>query len=157
MHHTLFAAMAALFPVAALAQSATSAPAAAPPPAASSAALSSAAPSDAQLIALGRQLTDWWYLGQADSIYSRMSEDSRSKMPKEEFLDQRLQILARIGGETAVVEEKMTLRKGNRQYWRESKVDAMTEEAVVMRWVFSPEGQVIGLGINPKSRAPAPD
>jgi hypothetical protein len=51
----------------------------------------------------------------------------------------------------------MTLRKGNRQYWRESKVELMTEESVVMRWVFSPEGQVVGLGINPASRAPAPD
>ena len=26
------------------------------------------APTDAQLIAKGRQLTDWWYAGQADSI-----------------------------------------------------------------------------------------
>lgn len=147
-------ALLALLPVAAMAQSTTAAPS---PAASSSAAPSAAGPSDAQLIALGRNLTDWWYMGTVDSIYAHMSEDAKTKMSRDEFLDQRLQILARIGGEIAVVEEKMTLRKGNRQYWRESKVDAMTEDTVVMRWVFSPEGQVVGLGINPASRAPAPD
>ena len=156
MHHALVVAIAVLFPVAALAQSATSAPAAAPPPAASSAA-ASAASSDAHLITLGRQLTDWFYAGEADSIHAHMADDARTSMPKDELLGLRYRILDRIGGETAVVEEKMTLRKGNRQYWRESKVDGMTDDTVVMRWVFSPEGQVIGLGINPASRAPAPD
>ena len=114
------------------------------------------APTDAQLIAKGRQLTDWWYAGQADSIYASMTAEAREEMPKDEFLQQRDQILAHIGGETRVVEDKMTLRKGNRQYWRESQVEAM-EEPVVMRWVFDKEGHVIGLGINPKSRAPEPD
>jgi hypothetical protein len=86
-----------------------------------------------------------------------MSADARTRMDKEEFSNQRLQILMHIGTETAVVEDKMTLRKGNRQYWRESKVDGMTDDTVVIRWVFNPEGEVIGLGINPKARAPAPD
>lgn len=153
MYRTLALALLSMLPAPAMAQSTTAAPSAA----SSSAAPSAAAPSDAQLIALGRNLTDWWYLGLADSIYAHMSDDAKGKMPKDEFLDQRLQILARIGGEVEVVEEKMTLRKGNRQYWREAKVDLMTEESVVMRWVFSPEGQVVGLGINPASRAPAPD
>ncbi len=115
-----------------------------------------AAPTDAQLIAKGRQLTDWWYAGQADSIYAIMTPDARAKMDKGEFLQQRDMILARIGSEVIVVEDKMTLRKGNRQYWRESKVETM-DEPVVMRWVFDTEGNVIGLGINPKSAAPAPD
>lgn len=114
------------------------------------------APTDAQLIAKGRQLTDWWYAGQADSIYAWMTPDAREKMPKDEFLQQRDMILGRIGSEVIVVEDKMTLRKGNRQYWRESKVETM-DEPVVTRWVFDKDGNVIGLGINPKSRAPEPD
>lgn len=128
-------------------------------PAALSAQSSAAAPNkvtDEQLIAAGRQLTEWFYTGQADSIYSRMTADAAEKMPKGEFLQQRDMILARVGSEKIVVDEKMTLRRGNRQYWRESITDAM-EEPVVLRWVFDADGKVIGLGINPKSRTPAPD
>jgi hypothetical protein len=141
----------ALLPTAALAQS----PAA--PPAASSAASSAAVLTDAQLMALGRQLTDWMYMGQVDSIYAHMAPETVERKDQATFDNERLQILARIGGETKVVEDKMTMRKGNRQYWRESMVENDVGESIVLRWVFNPQGQVIGVGISPKSSAPAPE
>jgi hypothetical protein len=62
-----------------------------------------------------------------------------------------------LGSETAVVEEEMTYRNGNRQYWRQSTFDSFVAEPFVFRWIFDGAGLVMGAGLNPLSQAPAPD
>ncbi len=148
----LFAAL--LFPVASAAQSPATPPSSSTPAPAQPAA---ASPTDAQLIALGRQLTTWMYEGQLDSIRAHMAEETRARIEKDRMQQDYLEILARIGGETEVILDKMTLRKGNRQYWRESKVENFTDDTIVLRWVFNPQGEVIGLGVSPTAKAPAPE
>ena len=66
------------------------------------------------------------------------------------------QLLARAGSETKVITDKMTKRKGNPQYWRESDYEN-GPEPIVLRFVFNAQAQVIGIGMGPLSQTPAPD
>ena len=116
------------------------------------------APSDAALIERGRQLTGWLLAGEADSIYARLTEASRTKVGgREGILKMSAKLAMALGSETAVVEEKMTRRNGNRQYWRAATFDLFMAEPFVFRWVFDASGMVMGAGLNPLSQAPAPD
>ena len=59
--------------------------------------------------------------------------------------------------DSALVEEKMTRRNGNRQYWRSATFELFVAEPFVVRWVFDAAGHVMGAGLNPLSQAPSPD
>lgn len=131
--------------------------AAAPVAAQSSAGAAPTAPSvaDAVLLKRGHDLTEWLYAGQADSIIAYMTDDTRQKVGgKEGVLAMTGKIATEIGAEAEVVEEKMTRRKGNAQYWRQAKFDVFVQEPLVFRWVFDTTGKVIGAGISPLSQAP---
>lgn len=115
-------------------------------------------PGDAELLERGRKLTDWLLAGQADSIHELMTETARTKVGGTEGIRAMSAKLAMaLGSETAVVEERMTYRNGNRQYWRQSTFDAFVAEPFVFRWIFDDAGLVMGAGLNPLSQAPAPD
>jgi hypothetical protein len=117
-----------------------------------------AAPSDAELIERGRRLTGWLLAGRADSIHALMTETARTKVGGTAGIQAMSAKLAMaLGSETAVIEEKMTHRNGNRQYWRQSTFDAFVAEPFVFRWIFDGAGLVMGAGLNPLSQAPAPD
>jgi hypothetical protein len=117
-----------------------------------------ASPSDAELIERGRRLTGWLLAGRADSIHALMTETARTKVGGTEGIRAMSAKLAMaLGSETAVVEEKMTRRNGNRQYWRQSTFDAFVAEPFVFRWIFDGSGRVMGAGLNPLSQAPSPD
>jgi len=123
-----------------------------------SAASHASPPGDAELIERGRRLTGWLLAGRADSIYALMTEKARTKVGGTEGIQAMSAKLAMaLGSETAVVEEKMTHRNGNRQYWRQSTFDAFVAEPFVFRWIFDDAGLVMGAGLNPLSQAPAPD
>jgi hypothetical protein len=51
----------------------------------------------------------------------------------------------------------MTRRRGSPQYWREGRYSGFADEPIVFRWVFNEQGEITGIGLTPKSRAPAPD
>ena len=115
-------------------------------------------PSDAELLARGRRLTGWLLAGQADSIHALMTETARTKVGGTAGIQAMSAKLAMaLGSETAVVEERMTYRNGNRQYWRQSTFDSFVTEPFVFRWIFDGAGLVMGAGLNPLSQAPAPD
>jgi hypothetical protein len=116
------------------------------------------APSDAVLLERGRKLTGWLLAGRADSIHALMTEKARTKVGGTAGIQAMSAKLAMaLGSETAVVEEKMTHRNGNRQYWRQSSFDAFVAEPFVFRWIFDEAGLVMGAGLNPLSQAPTPD
>ncbi|HEX5819748.1 MAG TPA: hypothetical protein VFY20_12755 [Gemmatimonadales bacterium] len=116
------------------------------------------APSDAMLIERGRQLTAWLLAGEADSIHALLTEASRTKVGgRDGILQMSAKLAMALGSETALVEEKLTRRNGNRQYWRAATFDLFVAEPFVFRWVFDASGMVMGAGLNPLSQAPAPD
>ena len=55
-----------------------------------------------------------------------------------------------------MISDKMTKRKGNAQYWRESEYEN-GPEPIVLRFVFNAQAQIIGIGMGPLSQTPAPD
>ena len=112
---------------------------------------------DAQWVLYGRQVTEWFFAGQTDSILAHSSPDVLDRMGGAQgLLDARDQLMSRAGSETEVISDKMTKRKGNPQYWRESKYE-MAPEPIVLRFVFNAQAQVIGIGMGPLSQTPAPD
>lgn len=155
--------MRASLPAAALALSlvATSVAAQNASPAAPAASAASTAPAvnwtDTQWILHGRQVTEWFFAGQTDSVLAHSSPDVLERMGGANgLLDARDELLARAGSEKAVILDKMTKRKGNPQYWRESTYEN-APEPIVLRFVFNAQAQVIGIGMGPASRTPAPD
>ncbi len=112
---------------------------------------------DTQWILYGRQITEWFFTGQTDSVLAHSSPDAREHSGGANgLLEARDQLLARVGSETKVISDKMTKRKGNAQYWRESEYEN-GPEPIVLRFVFNAQAQIIGIGMGPLSQTPAPD
>ena len=112
---------------------------------------------DTQWILYGRQVTEWFFAGQTDSVLAHSSPEVLERMGGANgLLEGRDELLARAGSETDVITDKMTRRKGNPQYWRESKYEN-APEPIVLRFVFNAQAQIIGIGVGPLSQTPAPD
>ena len=114
--------------------------------------------SDSALVERGRTLTAWLFAGEADSIVALLTDAARTKGGgREGVLQMSAKLAMALGSETALVEERMTRRNGNRQYWRSATFELFVAEPFVVRWVFDAAGHVMGAGLNPLSQAPAPD
>lgn len=111
----------------------------------------------ADSLAYARKLTNWFFGGQLDSLHARLDAPSRARMDVAAMQEHLEQITARAGSEVEVVEEKFVKRNGNTQYWRTSKFSAFTAEPLMLRWAFNPKGEIVGIGFNPLSEAPAID
>ncbi|HEU4699990.1 MAG TPA: hypothetical protein VFS40_12475 [Gemmatimonadales bacterium] len=111
-----------------------------------------AAPVDS--LALARQLTQWFYHSQWDSLLAHAPADDRPSVAE---LKERLALLTeRAGTELWVLEEKFVMRNGRPQYWRTAQFTAM-KDPILLRWVIDPKGQVVGMGLGPASQAPPID
>jgi hypothetical protein len=149
MRASLLALGLAVTAVPAAGQTTSAAPAAAAAPAVNY--------TDTQWVLLGRQVTEWFFAGQTDSILAHSSPDVLDRMGGATgLLEARDQLLSRAGSEVEVITDKMTKRKGNPQYWRESKYE-LPPEPIVLRFVFNAQAQIIGIGMGPASQTPAPD
>jgi len=112
---------------------------------------------DTQWLLHGRQITEWFFTGQTDSVLAHSSPDARERSGGANgMLEARDELTARVGSETKVISDKMTKRKGNTQYWRESEYENASEP-IVLRFVFNAQAQIIGIGVGPLSQTPAPD
>lgn len=117
-----------------------------------------AALGDADYLELGRKYYGWFAGGLADSVLAHMAQDTHEAVGGLEGVRARIdEFDARAGIEVEFVEEKLTRRRGSPQYWREARYTGFTEEPIVFRWVFNEQGEITGIGLNPKSKAPAPD
>lgn len=122
-------------------------------------ALSAQAPmSDADYLALGRKYFDWFVAAEADSLLAHMSPEAREASGGVDGVNRAVtDFITRAGLESELVEERMTRRRGNPQYWREARYTTFVDEPLVFRWVFNDKGEILGIGMGPKSRSPAPD
>ena len=122
-------------------------------------ALSGQAPmSDADYLALGRKYFDWFIAAEAVILLAHMSPEAREASGGVDGVNRAVtDFITRAGLETELVEERMTRRRGNPQYWREARYTTFVEEPLVFRWVFNDKGEILGIGMGPKSRSPAPD
>ncbi len=113
---------------------------------------------DPEYLKLGQQYTAWFFGGEADSLLAHMTPESREAAGGVAGVRQAMTDLGgRAGTERVMIEEKMTRRKGKPQYWRESMYSNVGDQTVVLRWVLDTDGQILGIGMNPKAAAPPPD
>ena len=114
--------------------------------------------SDGEYLALGRKLYDWFMSAEADSLLAYVNAGVRENAGGNDGVQRMVaDFLDRSGVEQELLVEKMTLRRGSPQYWRESRYTSYTDEPIVFRWVFDNEGKIIGIGTGPKSSTPEPD
>ncbi len=147
MRASILALTLGLAAVPAAAQNTSAAPATAP----------AAELNNTQWILLGRQVTEWFMIGQTDSLLAHSSPDVLERMGGAKgLLEARDELASRVGSEVEVITDKMTKRKGNPQYWRESRYEN-APEPIVLRFVFNAQAQIIGIGMSPLSQVPAPD
>jgi hypothetical protein len=115
-------------------------------------------PSDTEYLALGRKFYDWFISAEADSLLAHMNPGDRQSAGGVAGVNQAVaDFLARSGVEEQLLEETVNRRRGHPQYWRESRYSTFTNEPLVFRFVFDEQGQIIGVGMGPKSSTPAPD
>jgi hypothetical protein len=107
-------------------------------------------------IELGQKFTRWLFTAQFDSLHAHATPEAQEGLGKPEEMQGHLdELVARIGEESEVIEEKVVMRNGMPQYWRTS-LYTMAPEPFMLRWVIV-NGQIAGIGMNPASRAPAID
>lgn len=106
-------------------------------------------------MARGKQIMAWYLGGHADSVHAAFAPEVSAEMTIDLVRQQRDVFEERAGTVLKVVAEKMTRRNGVPQYWWEADVANFSAEPVVMRWLFNEQLQVVGVGFNPKSRAPS--
>lgn len=108
-------------------------------------------------LARARQITQWFYLQQFDSLFWNSDPESRKEMKTTEAYEDALgQLRSRAGVEESVIEEKFVKRNGNTQYWRTAKFST-APEPILLRWAFNNKGELTGIGMGPLSQAPAID
>jgi hypothetical protein len=138
-------------------------------PAASPAATPTAAPApdprtvippklDYDSLAFARQMIDWFYAAQIDSLWAHTHPMMQQQMgSKEKYSEMFAQFLQHAGSETSLVEERWVKRNGKRQYWRTINASDFPDQPLMIRWVLEPGKLVGGMGLNPQSQAPAVD
>jgi len=126
------------------------------------AAPAAARPKPAQLPAdsmeIGRRYAGWVLSSLSDSLVAHMDSASRANPAaiKAEYDQFAIQVAARAGTESKVLEEKYITRNGMRQYWRTSEFTNFTEP-LVLRLIITAKGEIAGRGFGPKSQTPPID
>jgi 3-oxoacyl-ACP reductase-like protein len=148
------AAISLAAPVQAASQTPEAPPAQAAPPAAP-------APSDAataDLMAKGRQNTEWFYAKELDRVWETFSDSMKKRLETvEKVRMMRDQIDLNLGAESSIVEEKVGPDlQGRQAYTRTAKFEKAAEQAVNLQWSFDAGGKVDGFAIFPAQMQPTP-
>ena len=112
---------------------------------------------DYDSVAFARQLTNWFYAGETDSLFAHSPPEMQAQMTKEAWAQAMMQFTGRVGSEASLVEERWVKRNGKRQYWRILRGTDFTDEPVMLRWALLPGKMMAGVGMNPASQAPPID
>ena len=112
---------------------------------------------DYDSVAFARQLTQWFYAGQADSLFAHGDSMMQVNFPKAKWAEATMQWIGHIGEESRLIEERWVKRNGRRQYWRIISATEFTDQPVMLRFVLEPGRKIAGVGMNPASQAPPVD
>lgn len=106
---------------------------------------------------LARKYTRWFYERNVDSLVAHHVPELRQQTGLSARITGSMDELAtRAGKEVWMTEERFVTRNGQRQYWRTATFSDFPEP-LLLRWVITPSGEISGLGMGPKSQAPAID
>jgi hypothetical protein len=106
---------------------------------------------------LARKYTRWFYERQVDSLVAHHVPELRQQPGLPARITGSIDELAtRAGKEVWVTDERFVTRNGQRQYWRTATFSDFAEP-LLFRWVINSRGEISGIGMGPKSQAPAID
>ena len=112
----------------------------------------------ARYLEIGKSATRWMLAGHADSLATALDPEALEKAGGVNGLKaMHDQMQERIGPQTRLVQQKLTRRNGMVQFWHEAEFTNFTDEAVVIRWVMNDKMKIVGVGMNPLSKAPPVD
>jgi len=107
-------------------------------------------------LAVARKYTVWFYTGQVDSLWAHQSAEAKKNSTPAELMSTLIQVTGDVGVEEKVIDERFVKRLGKTQYWRTAQFSGGGEPFMV-RLALTPQGELAGVGFNPRSQAPAID
>ena len=120
--------------VAAVAQDATPAPATA---------------DSASALARARQLSEWLWAVEVDSLWAHLSDASRTSLGSpDNITEQVMAFVGRFGPEVGVVSESLVRQEANYRYARVIRLEA-AEEPWTLALTLSPDLRIMDLDMNP--------
>ncbi len=112
----------------------------------------------ARYLALGKSYTRWFLNAHVDSLVAVIDPASLEQMGGADGVHKTMQQVGeRAGAQLAVVEEKLTRRRGFIQYWHAGNFSEMTTDQLVIRWLLDEHGKIVGAGVGPRANAPPVD
>ncbi|MEN8143540.1 MAG: hypothetical protein ABFS14_01195 [Gemmatimonadota bacterium] len=105
---------------------------------------------------IGAKYSQWFSDGEADSLWAHFTPDFQERRSVDDIRGIMDQVLAMAGIEAEVIEQKYIMRGGMPQFWH-TAIFTEFDEALLLRWVITPDGKIGGLGLNPLSAAPEVD
>jgi hypothetical protein len=105
-------------------------------------------------LALARQFTRWFYAAEWDSLLAYQPPEIRADTTLRPQLARRLDLLRSRGAvESEVLAERFVTRNGRPQYWRVARFTNFPEP-LLLRWMISPRGHIVGMAIGALANAP---
>ncbi len=111
--------------------------------------------SDEAVLEQGRQVVDWIFASQADSLWSRMDDAMKNRVGDMDGIFERLDQLAiQLGMETEVTEERVEHGEGAHSYYRKATFEAGPGP---MQWtiVMNDDGTLNNINLEPAAPPPA--
>jgi len=108
---------------------------------------------DADGLAAGRELTRQLYEGQLDEVYTRLSDDFRTEMTREQLAATRQSIVDRLGAEQRVTRESARI-EGEYLVYRRHAAFSGHDGTIEVVWAFRPDGKVGGFFVRDLADAP---
>lgn len=111
-------------------------------------------PTTPDALALARKFTRWFYTAQWDSLLAYQPPEIRADTTLRPQLARRLDLLRSRGAvEAEVLAERFVMRNGRPQYWRVSRFTNFPEPLLI-RWMISPQGHIVGMAVGALANAP---
>jgi hypothetical protein len=102
----------------------------------------------------GRQFTEWFFTGEADSIFVRMDAANQQQAGSAANIRGFLAQVQQQGGneEEILSEEVKTDSTGMYRYIRRARFSNAPEMVIKAVWVLSPDRKIAGFGLRPEER-----
>lgn len=98
-----------------------------------------------------RKLVDFFWAGQADSLWAQMSTSLREKVGSPEAITEKLlEVAGRYGSETKVLEETIVPREGRFVYERTIELENAPAPLVFI-WAYDADRRLSDVNMRPKS------
>jgi hypothetical protein len=102
----------------------------------------------------GRQFTEWFFTGEADSIFVRMDAENQQQAGSAANIRGFLAQVQQQGGneEEILSEEVKTDSTGMYRYIRRARFSNLPEMVIKETWVLSADRKIAGFGLRPEER-----